>query len=89
MISKPMACGPQNIDMVVMTHLHRDHVGWNLLTQGDKYTPTFPNARYWMSAIDWEACHRPDVRDSFSQCPYVCLAPGRFGAGRVHAWRTP
>src|SRR5262247_784503 len=35
---------PADIDMVVMTHLHRDHVGWNLLMQGDKYTPTFPNA---------------------------------------------
>jgi len=65
---------PADIDMVVMTHLHRDHVGWNLLMQGEKYTPTFPNARYWMSAIDWEACHRPDVRDRFPNAP-TCVWP--------------
>ena len=52
------------IDMVVMTHLHRDHVGWNLIPPADdggKYAPTFPNARYWFSSTDWEACHDPDV----------------------------
>src|SRR5918996_374273 len=51
-----------------------DHVGWNLLMQGEKYTPTFPNARYWMSAIDWEACHRPEVRDRFPNAP-TCVWP--------------
>ncbi|MDE2778790.1 MAG: MBL fold metallo-hydrolase [Chloroflexota bacterium] len=54
----------EDIDMVVMTHLHRDHVGWNLVPpaeEGGKYVPTFPNARYWFSAKDWEACHDPDI----------------------------
>ena len=37
---------PEEVDMVVMTHLHRDHVGWNLLAQADRFVPTFPNARY-------------------------------------------
>jgi len=36
---------PEDVDMVVMTHLHRDHVGWNLTPQGGKYVPTFPKAR--------------------------------------------
>src|SRR5437867_12957003 len=31
------AVRPEEVDMVVMTHLHRDHVGWNLLAQGQKY----------------------------------------------------
>jgi glyoxylase-like metal-dependent hydrolase (beta-lactamase superfamily II) len=35
---------PEDVDMVVLTHLHRDHVGWNLLPQDGKYVPTFPNA---------------------------------------------
>ena len=55
------------IDMVVMTHLHRDHVGWNLAPparEGGQYAPTFPNARYWFSTKDWEACHDPDVMPS-------------------------
>ena len=52
---------PEEVDMVVMTHLHRDHVGWNLQSRDGKYQPTFPNARYWMSAKDWEACHNPEL----------------------------
>jgi glyoxylase-like metal-dependent hydrolase (beta-lactamase superfamily II) len=43
---------PDEVDMVVLTHLHRDHVGWNLMAQGPRYTPTFPKARYWMSLAD-------------------------------------
>jgi glyoxylase-like metal-dependent hydrolase (beta-lactamase superfamily II) len=53
---------PEDVDMVVLTHLHRDHVGWNLRTEGQRYAPTFPNARYWMSARDWEASQQPDVQ---------------------------
>ena len=49
------------VDMVVMTHLHRDHVGWNLLAQDGKYAPTFPRARYWVSARDLEYFRRPEV----------------------------
>jgi len=66
---------PEEVDMVVMTHLHRDHVGWNLTAQGGKYVPTFPNARYWMSAIDWAACHQPDVQPQrFPNAP-TCVWP--------------
>jgi glyoxylase-like metal-dependent hydrolase (beta-lactamase superfamily II) len=66
---------PDEVDMVVMTHLHRDHVGWNLLAQDGKYTPTFPRARYWMSAKDWEACHQPEVqRERFPNAP-SCVWP--------------
>lgn len=54
------------VDMVVMTHLHRDHVGWNLTSRpgaGAKpaFAPTFPRARYWLSVKDWAACHDPAV----------------------------
>ncbi|OLC12597.1 MAG: hypothetical protein AUH29_15985 [Candidatus Rokubacteria bacterium 13_1_40CM_69_27] len=66
---------PEEVDMVVMTHLHRDHVGWNLLAHGQKYVPTFPNARYWMSAKDWEACHQPAVQPArFANAP-TCVWP--------------
>jgi len=66
---------PEEVDMVVMTHLHRDHVGWNLTPQGTKFVPTFPNARYWMSRKDWETCHRPDVQPTrFVNAP-TCVWP--------------
>jgi glyoxylase-like metal-dependent hydrolase (beta-lactamase superfamily II) len=53
---------PDEVDMVVMTHLHRDHIGWNVLREGGRYVPTFPNARYWMSRKDWDTSHQPDVQ---------------------------
>lgn len=56
---------PEAIDMVVLTHVHRDHVGWNLFSQDGKYAPTFPNARYWINATDWETCHRPELQNLF------------------------
>ncbi|HEU5320966.1 MAG TPA: MBL fold metallo-hydrolase [Methylomirabilota bacterium] len=66
---------PEEVDMVVLTHLHRDHVGWNLLAEGQRWVPTFPNARYWMSARDWEACHQPDVQPArFPNAP-TCVWP--------------
>jgi glyoxylase-like metal-dependent hydrolase (beta-lactamase superfamily II) len=72
---KAHGISPEDIDMVVMTHLHRDHVGWNLQSPGGKYQPTFPKARYWMSQKDWEACHQPEVqRDRFPNAP-SCVWP--------------
>ena len=61
--------------MVVMTHAHRDHVGWNLTSQDGKYTPTFPNAKYYVSSKDWEACHDPAlIEDRFPNAP-ECVWP--------------
>ena len=66
---------PGDIDMVVMTHAHRDHVGWNLISQDGKYTPTFPNAQYYVSATDWAACHDPAlIQDRFPNAP-ECVWP--------------
>ena len=53
---------PEDVDMVVMTHLHRDHVGWNLQRRNGGFSPTFPNARYYLSAKEWEACHSPELQ---------------------------
>jgi len=61
--------------MVVMTHAHRDHIGWNLTTTDGKYAPTFPNAQYYVSARDWEACHDPAlIQDRFPNAP-ECVWP--------------
>jgi glyoxylase-like metal-dependent hydrolase (beta-lactamase superfamily II) len=43
------ACAPQDIDIVMCTHLHADHVGWNTRLESGRWVPTFPNARYIMS----------------------------------------
>ena len=66
---------PEDLDMVVMTHLHRDHVGWNLQRRNGIYAPTFPNARYYMSAKDWEASHSPELQaERFANAP-DCVWP--------------
>jgi glyoxylase-like metal-dependent hydrolase (beta-lactamase superfamily II) len=36
---------PQDVDIVINTHLHNDHVGWNTRLQDRRWVPTFPNAR--------------------------------------------
>jgi glyoxylase-like metal-dependent hydrolase (beta-lactamase superfamily II) len=43
---------PEDIDVVMCTHLHSDHVGWNTRLENGVWVPTFANARYLMSEID-------------------------------------
>ena len=43
-----------NIRTVLCTHLHFDHVGWNTRKVGDKFVPTFPNARYLFGREEWD-----------------------------------
>jgi glyoxylase-like metal-dependent hydrolase (beta-lactamase superfamily II) len=38
--------GVDDIDFVMCTHLHADHVGWNTRLESGRWLPTFPNARY-------------------------------------------
>jgi glyoxylase-like metal-dependent hydrolase (beta-lactamase superfamily II) len=42
----------ETIDVVLCTHLHVDHVGWNTMLQDGRWVPTFPNARYLMGKTE-------------------------------------
>jgi glyoxylase-like metal-dependent hydrolase (beta-lactamase superfamily II) len=44
----------ESIDIVLCTHMHFDHVGWNTMREGDRFVPTFPNARYLFARAEWE-----------------------------------
>ncbi len=44
--------GPAEIDYVLCTHLHVDHVGWNTRLENGQWVPTFPNARYILPSVD-------------------------------------
>jgi glyoxylase-like metal-dependent hydrolase (beta-lactamase superfamily II) len=46
---------PEAVDMVFLTHLDIDHIGWNTRRHDDAWVPTFPNARYVMSRADHDA----------------------------------
>jgi len=43
-----------DVDFVMCTHLHVDHVGWNTRLQGGRWTPTFPKARYLISKSEFD-----------------------------------
>jgi glyoxylase-like metal-dependent hydrolase (beta-lactamase superfamily II) len=44
----------ESVNAVVCTHLHVDHVGWNTMKDGDRWVPTFPNARYLIGKVEYE-----------------------------------
>jgi glyoxylase-like metal-dependent hydrolase (beta-lactamase superfamily II) len=45
---------PEEVDFVMCTHLHWDHVGWNTRLQDGRWVPTFPNARYVIARREYE-----------------------------------
>ncbi len=54
---------PEEIDVVVNTHLHADHCGWNTRElEAGELSPTFPRARYLIQRGEWEAATRPNER---------------------------
>ena len=60
---------PEDIDMVVNTHLHFDHCGGNTRLEGDQIVPTFPNARYFVQEGELDHAMRPNERDRASYFP--------------------
>jgi glyoxylase-like metal-dependent hydrolase (beta-lactamase superfamily II) len=50
----------EEVDLVVCTHLHVDHVGWNTMLVNDRWVPTFPNARYVVARPEWEYWREED-----------------------------
>jgi glyoxylase-like metal-dependent hydrolase (beta-lactamase superfamily II) len=52
---------PDDIDMVMCTHLHHDHVGWNTRQHNGRWVPTFPNARYVFAKKDVEYFAKQDA----------------------------
>ncbi len=47
-------CPADSVDVVLCTHLHVDHVGWNTTFVGGRWTPTFPRARYLIGRTEFE-----------------------------------
>jgi glyoxylase-like metal-dependent hydrolase (beta-lactamase superfamily II) len=49
---RAVGVAPEDIDYVLLTHLHVDHVGWNTRLEGGSWVPTFPKARYIFSRAE-------------------------------------
>ncbi|HEV7662317.1 MAG TPA: MBL fold metallo-hydrolase [Chloroflexota bacterium] len=54
-----LGVSPEQIDTVVVSHPHADHIGGATHGSGDNARLTFPQARYWLSQTDWDAASPP------------------------------
>ncbi|MGH3026461.1 MAG: MBL fold metallo-hydrolase, partial [Gaiellaceae bacterium] len=83
---------PEDIDLVMCTHLHFDHIGWNTRLKDGTWVPTFPNARYLFGRRDLEffskqrheATHREAFEDSVAPILDAGLADIVDADARVH-----
>lgn len=58
---------PADIDIVINSHLHFDHCGWNTVRdKNGNIVPTFPRAKYYAPLGEWEYARRPSERDAIS-----------------------
>jgi glyoxylase-like metal-dependent hydrolase (beta-lactamase superfamily II) len=86
-----MSFPPERFDIVVNTHLHADHVGWNTILQAGAWVPAFPRARYitpegelahWGKLYETEGVETLHGAYADSVAPLVAL-------GRLEAVPTP
>jgi len=58
---------PEDIDIVINSHLHFDHCGWNTVRgKNGRIMPTFPRAKYYAPEGEWQYARRPSERDAIS-----------------------
>lgn len=75
-----------DVDIVINTHLHADHVGWNTTLAGDEWKPTFPNARYFVSRVElefWEEQYQVDrhiLHGAFHDSVQPVLNSGQYSS---------
>ncbi|MEU1802756.1 MBL fold metallo-hydrolase [Streptomyces sp. NPDC019937] len=58
---------PDQVDLVILTHLHADHVGWNTQQVNGEWVPTFPRARYLTSRTEREFWAGYDMEEARKQ----------------------
>ncbi len=72
--------GVENIDFVLCTHLHVDHVGWNTRLRDGRWVPTFPNARYVFAEAEfdyWQGQHAKAENPVFADSVLPVVEAGR------------
>ena len=63
---RKLGLSPEDIHIVINSHLHFDHCGWNTVRDNGKLVPTFPRARYFVQRGEWEHALHPTERDRAS-----------------------
>lgn len=59
---KELGVAPEDVDIVIDTHLHWDHCGGNTRIEDGEVVPTFPRAEYLVQYIEWAQAMQPDAR---------------------------
>jgi glyoxylase-like metal-dependent hydrolase (beta-lactamase superfamily II) len=60
---------PEDIDHVILTHLHFDHAGGATTERDHKLVPTFPKAKYYVQQANLETASQPNLRERASYYP--------------------
>jgi glyoxylase-like metal-dependent hydrolase (beta-lactamase superfamily II) len=53
---------PEEVDFILMTHMHADHASGLSRRENDQLVPAFPNARIYVSATEWNEMRNPNIR---------------------------
>jgi glyoxylase-like metal-dependent hydrolase (beta-lactamase superfamily II) len=53
---------PEDVEIVINTHLHSDHCGGNTILSDGQVVPTFPRAEYWIQRLEWADARYPNER---------------------------
>lgn len=80
---------PQDVDLVINTHLHVDHVGWNTVLRNGAWVPTFPNATYLMPRVDfefWNPVNHPNLVGGVNENVFEDSVAPVHAAGQVQLW---
>jgi glyoxylase-like metal-dependent hydrolase (beta-lactamase superfamily II) len=80
---------PEDVDLVVNTHLHVDHVGGNTRLADGSWMPTFPNATYLMPKADFEffnPANNPQIAGTVNDGAFEDSIAPLHAAGQVQLW---
>ncbi|SEG87385.1 Glyoxylase, beta-lactamase superfamily II [Actinacidiphila yanglinensis] len=82
---------PDDVDLVVNTHLHVDHVGWNTRLVDGNWVPTFRNATYLMPKVDfeyWNPANNPAITGGPNENAFEDSIAPVHAAGQVRLWES-
>lgn len=82
---------PERFDLVINTHLHADHVGWNTVMRDGAWVPTFPRARYVTPAGElahWRDLYKTKDVETLHGAYADSVAP-LVAQGKLEAVKTP
>lgn len=80
---------PEDVDLVINTHVHSDHIGWNTRLAGGTWVPTFPNATYLIPKVDvdfWNPANNPNIAGGVNENAFEDSVAPVLEAGQVQLW---